>query len=91
MPARPHPAYLSAWRLLLEAHATVTELLEHELVAERSLPLSRYDVLRRSVTKSTTPAPPSRPARPTPTTPHPSSASNTLNNALDNDCAPANP
>jgi hypothetical protein len=53
MPARPHPAYLSAWRLLLEAHATVTELLEHELVAECSQQ-------------------------------HP-------NNALDNDCAPANP
>jgi DNA-binding MarR family transcriptional regulator len=45
MPARPDPASLSAWRLLLEAHATVTELLEHELVAERGLPLSRYDVL----------------------------------------------
>jgi DNA-binding MarR family transcriptional regulator len=45
MPARPDPAQLSAWRRLLEAHATVTELLEHELVAERGLPLSRYDVL----------------------------------------------
>ena len=45
MPARPDPASLSAWRLLLEAHATVTELLENELVAERGLPLSRYDVL----------------------------------------------
>jgi DNA-binding MarR family transcriptional regulator len=45
MPARPDPASLSAWRLLLEAHATVTELLEDELVAERRLPLSRYDVL----------------------------------------------
>jgi len=45
MPARPDPASLSAWRLLLEAHATVTELLERELVAERGLPLSRYDVL----------------------------------------------
>jgi DNA-binding MarR family transcriptional regulator len=45
MPARPDPASLSAWRLLLEAHATVTELLEHELVAERGLPLNRYDVL----------------------------------------------
>ena len=45
MPARPDPASLSAWRLLLEAHAAVTELLEHELVAERGLPLSRYDVL----------------------------------------------
>jgi DNA-binding MarR family transcriptional regulator len=45
MPARPDPAHLAAWRLLLEAHAQVTELLEHELVAERGLPLSRYDVL----------------------------------------------
>jgi DNA-binding MarR family transcriptional regulator len=45
MPARPAPAQLSAWRLLLEAHATVTELLEHELVTERGLPLTRYDVL----------------------------------------------
>jgi DNA-binding MarR family transcriptional regulator len=45
MPARPDPAQLAAWRLLLEAHATVTELLERELVAERGLPLSRYDVL----------------------------------------------
>jgi DNA-binding MarR family transcriptional regulator len=45
MPPRPDPAQLAAWRLLLEAHATVTELLEHELVAERGLPLSRYDVL----------------------------------------------
>jgi DNA-binding MarR family transcriptional regulator len=45
MPARPDPAQLAAWRLLLEAHAATTELLEHELVAERSLPLTRYDVL----------------------------------------------
>jgi DNA-binding MarR family transcriptional regulator len=45
MPARPDPAQLAAWRLLLEAHATVTELLEHELLAERGLPLNRYDVL----------------------------------------------
>src|SRR5262245_41119848 len=45
MPARPDPAQLAAWRLLLEAHATVTELLERELVAERGLPLTRYDVL----------------------------------------------
>jgi DNA-binding MarR family transcriptional regulator len=45
MPARPDPAQLAAWRLLLEAHASTTELLEHELVAERGLPLNRYDVL----------------------------------------------
>src|SRR5215216_8156710 len=40
MPARPDPAQLAAWRLLLEAHAATTEL-----VAERGLPLTRYDVL----------------------------------------------
>src|SRR4029453_15428420 len=45
MPARPDPVQLAAWRLLLEAHATVTELLEHELMEEGGLPLSRYDVL----------------------------------------------
>ena len=45
MPARPDPAQLAAWRLLLEAHAATTELLEHELAAERRLPLNRYDVL----------------------------------------------
>jgi DNA-binding MarR family transcriptional regulator len=45
MPARPDPAHLAAWRLLLETHKAVTELLEHELVSERGLPLSRYDVL----------------------------------------------
>ena len=45
MPARPDPAQLAAWRLLLEAHAATTELLERELVAERGLPLTRYDVL----------------------------------------------
>jgi DNA-binding MarR family transcriptional regulator len=45
MPARPDPAQLAAWRLLLEAHAAVTELLEDELLAARGLPLSRYDVL----------------------------------------------
>jgi DNA-binding MarR family transcriptional regulator len=41
----PDPAQLAAWRRLLEVHAAVTELLEHELVAARGLPLSRYDVL----------------------------------------------
>jgi DNA-binding MarR family transcriptional regulator len=45
MPARPDPGHLAAWRALLETHAAVTELLAHELVAERGLPLSRYDVL----------------------------------------------
>jgi DNA-binding MarR family transcriptional regulator len=45
MPARPDPGHLAAWRALLETHAAVTELLARELVAERGLPLSRYDVL----------------------------------------------
>ena len=45
MPARPDTAQLAVWRLLLEAHAALTDLLERELVAERGLPLNRYDVL----------------------------------------------
>jgi DNA-binding MarR family transcriptional regulator len=45
MPARPDTAHLAAWRLLLEAHASVTDLLEREMVADRGLPLNRYDVL----------------------------------------------
>jgi DNA-binding MarR family transcriptional regulator len=45
MPVRPDPGHLAAWRALLETHAAVTELLARELVAERGLPLSRYDVL----------------------------------------------
>jgi DNA-binding MarR family transcriptional regulator len=45
MPSRPDPGHLAAWRALLETHAAVTELLARELVAERGLPLSRYDVL----------------------------------------------
>jgi DNA-binding MarR family transcriptional regulator len=42
---RPDLAQLAAWRTLLETHATVTDLLERELVGERGLPLSRYEVL----------------------------------------------
>jgi DNA-binding MarR family transcriptional regulator len=49
MPARPDDSRLAAWRSLLEAHAALTELLERELVAERGLPLSRYEVLLRLV------------------------------------------
>jgi DNA-binding MarR family transcriptional regulator len=45
MLVRPDAAHLAAWRSLLETHAAVTELLERELVEERGLPLSRYDVL----------------------------------------------
>jgi DNA-binding MarR family transcriptional regulator len=47
MTTRPDAAHLAAWRALLEAHAAVTEVLEHELVAERGLPLSHYEVLLR--------------------------------------------
>jgi DNA-binding MarR family transcriptional regulator len=45
MPKRPDSARLTAWRTLLEAHAAVTDRLERELLAERELPLSRYEVL----------------------------------------------
>ncbi|HYY80191.1 MAG TPA: MarR family transcriptional regulator [Actinomycetes bacterium] len=45
MPTRPDPRHLAAWRSLLQAHAALTELLERELVTERGLPLSRYEVL----------------------------------------------
>jgi DNA-binding MarR family transcriptional regulator len=33
------------WRSFLEAHAAIVQQLEHELHAERELPLSWYDVL----------------------------------------------
>lgn len=36
---------LEAWRLLLEAHAALSRTLEHELMEERKLPLTWYDVL----------------------------------------------
>ena len=36
---------LAAWRALLDAHAAVVTVLERELLAERGLPLSVYDVL----------------------------------------------
>lgn len=36
---------LAAWRSLIHAHAAVTEILEHELQREQSLPLAWYDVL----------------------------------------------
>ena len=34
-----------AWRLFLEAHASLTRILERELMDERQLPLTWYDVL----------------------------------------------
>lgn len=45
MPRRPDPERLSAWRLLLETHASVVERLGEELETECGLPLSWYDVL----------------------------------------------
>ena len=36
---------LDAWRLFLEAHASVTRTLQRELMDERQLPLTWYDVL----------------------------------------------
>ncbi|HEX9259825.1 MAG TPA: MarR family transcriptional regulator [Acidimicrobiales bacterium] len=42
---RPDPERLAVWRGFLEAHATITQLLGQELVAERELPLAWYDVL----------------------------------------------
>lgn len=38
---------MAAWRALLEAHATVTDVLEEELQSQRSLPLTWYDVLHQ--------------------------------------------
>ncbi|HEX3607228.1 MAG TPA: MarR family transcriptional regulator [Candidatus Dormibacteraeota bacterium] len=45
MSRRPDPERLAAWRLLLEAHATVVDRLGRELEAETGLPLTWYDVL----------------------------------------------
>jgi DNA-binding MarR family transcriptional regulator len=36
---------LEAWRLFLEAHASLTRILERELMDECQLPLTWYDVL----------------------------------------------
>jgi DNA-binding MarR family transcriptional regulator len=36
---------LEAWRLFLEAHASLTRILEREMMDERQLPLTWYDVL----------------------------------------------
>ena len=42
---RPDAAQLAAWRQFLVAHATIVRQLERELLEERDLPLSWYDVL----------------------------------------------
>lgn len=36
---------LRAWRTFITAHATVIDLIEHELAEAKQLPLSSYDVL----------------------------------------------
>lgn len=41
----PSPDQLTAWRSFLRAHATITRVLEAELVAEQDLSLAAYDVL----------------------------------------------
>ncbi len=42
---RVEPVRMEAWRLFLEAHAALTSDLGRELMAERDLPLTWYDVL----------------------------------------------
>ena len=42
---QPDPERLAVWRAFLDAHASITQTLEHELLAERELPLTWYDVL----------------------------------------------
>ena len=37
--------HLAAWRNFLTAHATVTDVIDHELVAAQRVPLHWYDVL----------------------------------------------
>jgi DNA-binding MarR family transcriptional regulator len=43
--SRPDPERLAVWRSFLQAHATITRVLEEELRDERDLPLGWYDVL----------------------------------------------
>jgi DNA-binding MarR family transcriptional regulator len=43
--SRPDPERLAVWRSFLEVHATITQVLGHELQAEKGLPLGWYDVL----------------------------------------------
>ena len=44
-PMKPTADRLAAWRSFLEAHQALTSVLEAELLAERGLPLTWYDVL----------------------------------------------
>jgi DNA-binding MarR family transcriptional regulator len=42
---QPDAERLAVWRAFLDAHANITNMLEHELQAERDLPLAWYEVL----------------------------------------------
>jgi DNA-binding MarR family transcriptional regulator len=42
---QPDPERLAVWRAFLSAHATITQSLERELMDERELPLTWYEVL----------------------------------------------
>jgi DNA-binding MarR family transcriptional regulator len=45
MARRPDDARMGAWRAFLRAYASVTDVLERELVEAKALPLTWYDVL----------------------------------------------
>ena len=42
---QPDPDRLAIWRAFLKAHASITQILEQELLSERDLPLTWYEVL----------------------------------------------
>ncbi len=42
---QPDSDRLAVWRAFLDAHASITQTLEHELLVERELPLTWYEVL----------------------------------------------
>ena len=42
---QPDPDRLAVWRAFLGAHASITQILERELLTERELPLVWYEVL----------------------------------------------
>jgi DNA-binding MarR family transcriptional regulator len=42
---QPDAQRLAVWRAFLDAHASITHMLEHELQQERDLPLAWYEVL----------------------------------------------
>ncbi len=42
---QPDAERLAVWRAFLDAHASITNMLEHELQVERDLPLAWYELL----------------------------------------------